>query len=71
MSTGARVFFVSSIVITGVTVLAVNYYLTDEKKRKRANILADISRREEQRRLNIEQYEKQLKIDEQLRLRDK
>ncbi|CAF0835792.1 unnamed protein product [Adineta ricciae] len=71
MSTGARVFFVSSIVITGVTVFAVNYYLTDEKKRKRANILADISRREEQRRLNIEQYERQLKIDEQLRLRDK
>ncbi|UJR24688.1 hypothetical protein I4U23_006061 [Adineta vaga] len=71
MSTGARIFFVSSIVLTGVTAYAVTYYLNDEKKRKRANILTDITRREEQRRLNIEQYERQLKVDEQLRLRDK
>lgn len=34
------------------------------------NIFADITRREEQRRSNMEEYEKQLKIDEKLRLRD-
>ncbi|CAF1275362.1 unnamed protein product [Adineta steineri] len=71
MSTSARLFFAGSIVVTGLTVYAVNYYLTDETKRKRANIFADISRKEEQRRSNIEQYEKQLQLDQQLRLRDK
>jgi len=34
-------------------------------------IFADISRRDEKHRLNMEQYEKQLKLEEKLRLRDK
>ncbi|CAF1244762.1 unnamed protein product [Rotaria sordida] len=71
MSTGARICLVGSLVLTGATVLTVNYYTDEEKKRKRANIFADISRRDEQHRLNMEQYEKQLKIQEKLLLRDK
>ncbi|CAF3130858.1 unnamed protein product, partial [Rotaria socialis] len=43
----------------------------EEKTRKRANIFADISRREEKHRTNMEQYEKQLKLQEALLLRDK
>lgn len=32
MSQGAKIFFVSSIVVTGLTVFAVNYYIDEEKK---------------------------------------
>jgi hypothetical protein len=32
MSTGARIFFVGSIVIVGITVFGVNYYIDEEKK---------------------------------------
>ncbi len=32
MSTGARIFFVGSLILTGATVFAVNYYIDDEKK---------------------------------------
>ena len=32
MSQGARMFFVGSIMITGITVLAVNYYTDQEKQ---------------------------------------
>ena len=34
MSTNARLFFVGSIIVTGLTVYAVNYYIDDEKKVK-------------------------------------
>ncbi len=88
MSKNARIFFVGSILVTGITVLGVNYYINEEKtviqisykdsffvnsffQRKRANIYIDISRREEKHRLNMDQYEKQLQIEEKLRLRDK
>ncbi|CAF2997431.1 unnamed protein product [Rotaria socialis] len=71
MSTGARIFLVGSVFLTGVTVLAVNYYTNEEKTRKRANIFADITRRDEKHRTNMEQYEKQLKLQDALLLRDK
>ncbi|CAF1132293.1 unnamed protein product [Rotaria sp. Silwood1] len=76
MSTGARIFFVGSLVLTGLTVFTVNYYIDEEKKvvilfRKRSNIYVDISRREERHKSNMEQYEKQLKIQEKLLSRDK
>lgn len=32
MSQGARLFFVGSIIITGITVFGVNYYIDEEKK---------------------------------------
>lgn len=71
MSTGARLFLVGSIGVTGLIVYGVNYYIDQEKQRKRTNIIEEISRREEQKRLNMDQYEKQLKLEEQLRLGEK
>lgn len=32
MSTKARIFFAGSLIFTGLTVLAVNYYIDEEKK---------------------------------------
>jgi hypothetical protein len=32
MSTGARLFFVGSIIVTGITVFGVNYYTGEDKK---------------------------------------
>ncbi len=32
MSQGARIFFVGSVILTGITVLGVNYFIDEEKK---------------------------------------
>ncbi len=84
MSTGARIFFVGSLILTVGTVFVVNYYNNDEKQvfifilikkgivqRKRANIMVDITRREDQHRSNMKQYENQLQIQDKLIQRDK
>jgi len=74
MSHSATIFFVSSLILTGITVLGVPYYISQEKKLTKTLICIYfikksvvyrnriISRHEEQRRLNMKEYEKQLKI---------
>lgn len=74
MSHSATIFFVSSLILTGITVLGVPYYIPQEKKLTKTLICIYfikksvvyrnriISRHEEQRRLNMKEYEKQLKI---------
>ncbi len=32
MSQGARIFFVGSVILTGITVFGVNYFIDEEKK---------------------------------------
>jgi hypothetical protein len=32
MSQGARIFLVGSLIVTGITVLGVNYYIDEERK---------------------------------------
>jgi len=32
MSNGARIFFVGSVILTGITVFGVNYFIDEEKK---------------------------------------
>jgi hypothetical protein len=40
MSTGARLFFVGSAIVTGLTFLTVNYY-ADEEKQVRRTLIVD------------------------------
>jgi len=82
MSQSATIFFVSSLILTGITVLGVPYYIPQEKKLtkiliciyfiKKSVVYRNriISHHEKQRRLNMKEYEKQLKIKKKLRLSD-
>ncbi|CAF0937313.1 unnamed protein product [Didymodactylos carnosus] len=73
MSTNAKIFFASSVLITSAVIYYVHYSIEEERQRKRVNIIRDIEskEKEQQRRVNMFEYEQQLKLQEQLIERDK